>query len=191
LKIILGSTSEPRAQVMRSIVPEFEVMDPGIDEKAIRHRSPQILTSELAVAKSRELRKRISVPALLITADTVVTWNGMIREKPENADQARLFLRTYREGPATCVTAVLGWNSWTNQEDFVVDEAKVWFQCLTDYAIEHLVQQDVVYTGAGGFAVGHEVFAPHIGHINGERSSAMGLPRRLTEAMIESLSTEE
>jgi septum formation protein len=175
---------------MRSIVPDFDILAPDIDEKAIRHHNPQVLTSEIAIAKSRALQRFVYEPAILITADTVVTWNGIIREKPENDHQARLFLSSYREAPACVVTSVFGWNSGTWYEDLVVDEARVYFKGLTDRAIERLIASGVPLSGAGGFAVGHDVFKDHIDHVSGSFSSAMGLPRRLTATMIESLGTE-
>ena len=175
---------------MRTIVPEFDVMEPGIDEKSIRNRNPQVLTSELAIAKSRALRPKVDGPAILITSDQVVTYNGAIREKPVTRMQAKQFLESYRDGPATCVTAVLGWNSVTGEEDLVVDEAKVWFKDLTDDAIDDIVRAGIIFDCAGGFAAGHPSFEPYIDRISGEMESVIGLPKALTTAMIASLSGE-
>jgi septum formation protein len=162
-------------------------MVPDVDERAIRHRSPQVLTMQLAMAKSRALRPHIPGPAVLITSDQVVTCCGAIREKPENEDEARAFLRSYREDPAVCVTSVYGYNTEADHGEILVDEAKVWFKGLTEDAIDRIIGEGIIFACAGAFAVGHESFAPHINHIQGELESAMGLPKHLTAELIRSL----
>ena len=96
---------------------EFEVMDPSIDEKAIRFEDPQKLTLALANAKADALLSRISEPVILITSDQVISWNGKILEKPENNEEAREFLRGYSpsQSPKT-VTAVVVVNTETGKK---------------------------------------------------------------------------
>lgn len=170
--------------VMREMGLEFEQMSPDVDEKAIRHSSPQVLTLALARAKNLALRERIKEPAILITSDQVVTCQGVIREKPVDAQEAREFLRSYREHPAVCVTAVMVYNNWTRYDAAVLDEATVWFKDLTDEAIERVIADGHIFTSAGGFSTGHPSFDPHIDRIKGERESVIGLPRKLTERLI-------
>lgn len=192
MNIILGSSSRWRRQIMETIIgPEigFEVMSPDIDERTIGDRekdSPQVLTSRIAMAKCKALRDRITEPAVIITADQVVTCNGCIREKPEDAEQARYFLKCYRTMPAICVTAVYALNTETNWSGLVVDEATVWFKehLLTNDAIERFIDEKLIFTAAGGFCAGHKSFEPFVLKIQGELESVMGLPKTLTATLL-------
>ncbi|HUO75862.1 MAG TPA: Maf family protein [Candidatus Paceibacterota bacterium] len=185
MKIILGSSSPWRAEIMRSIVPEFEVMDPGIDEKNIRHPNPQVLTAKLARAKSEALRPRITGDALLITADQVVTCIGEIREKPHDAAEARRWLRSYREQPVICVNALVSFNTVNKHDALFLDQTRVWLRGLTDRTIEHIIEHTVAMQCAGACAAGHPEWGAYVAKIDGDVSGLYGLPRELTRTIIE------
>ncbi|NQS90060.1 Maf family protein, partial [Patescibacteria group bacterium] len=89
MKIILGSQSKGRKKMLEEMGVEFEIMPADIDEKAIRLKDPKELVLVIARAKADALKPRISEPAILITSDQVVVWQGKIREKPENGKEAR------------------------------------------------------------------------------------------------------
>jgi len=55
---------------------EFEVMPSNIDEEEIRLENPQELTLALSYVKTNALLSKIKEPAILITSDQVVCWNG-------------------------------------------------------------------------------------------------------------------
>ena len=115
MKIILGSQSKGRRSVLESMGYEFEVMSSDIDEKAIRFDDPSVLTLALANAKADALLARIHEPAILITADQVVAWNGTIREKAKDENEAREYLRSYAAHPAETVAAVVVVNTATKK----------------------------------------------------------------------------
>ncbi len=185
MRIILGSSSPWRQEIMRSIVSEFEVMSPDVDERSIRHPSPQVLTMKLARAKSEALRPRIQGPALLITADQVVTCLNEIREKPCDADEARRWLRSYREHPVVCVNAIMAYNTVTKRDVAIVDETKVWLKALTDRGIEYIIENTPAMQCAGACAVGHSTWDAYVLKIQGDVSGSYGLPRELTRKLIE------
>lgn len=184
MKIILGSSSKWRQGLMHTIVPEFDVMEPGIDESAITHPNPQLLTLMLAIAKSKALRPRITEPAILVTSDQVVVWGDIIRGKPKNALEAQSFLRSYRQHPAECVTAVLAYNTVTGYDNAVIDCAFVHFKNLTEEAIRRIIEHGLIFTCAGGFAAGDPSFEPYVDRIAGTIDSVMGLPLELTRTLI-------
>src|ERR671923_1513526 len=75
----------------------------------------------------------------LITSDQVVVWQGMIREKPENAEEARTFLRGYAEAPAETVTAVVVTNTAAEGRRQAVDRATVWFRRIPEEIIAQVI----------------------------------------------------
>ena len=60
MKIILGSASPRRAQILKEMGYEFEVVKPDIDEKAVRDDDPQRLVLALANAKADAVLEQMS-----------------------------------------------------------------------------------------------------------------------------------
>jgi septum formation protein len=87
MHIILGSQSQGRRELLAAMGYAFAVMPAHIDERAIRSEDSGALTLALAHAKADALLPQIHEPALLITADQVVVWQGTIREKPQHAEK--------------------------------------------------------------------------------------------------------
>lgn len=130
---------------------EFEIMRADIDEKAIRSDDPNELTFQLTNAKADALLARIPKPAFLITADQVIVWNGKIREKPENRDEAREFLRGYADHPAESVTAVCVTNTKTKHRECDVDIARVHFLKVPKSVIVSLSRSGMCFCAPEGF----------------------------------------
>jgi septum formation protein len=61
MKIILGSSSPWRKEVLKSMGFDFKVLSPDIDEKAIRDVDPTQLTLQIARAKTEALLYVISL----------------------------------------------------------------------------------------------------------------------------------
>lgn len=78
---------------------EYEMLNPEIDEKAIRDKDAEKLVLALAHAKADALLKREEVKqttegtTLLVTCDQVVVYEGEILEKPGDAAEAQRFIR--------------------------------------------------------------------------------------------------
>ena len=138
MKIILGSQSENRKQVFLKAGYVFDVLISNIDEKAIRHEDLYELPLRLAKAKAEALLPRIKEPALLITADVVTIWNGELREKPRDFDEARRFLKSFSESPhpVECVNGIVVTNTATGVSATGNDISKVWFGKIPDEFIE-------------------------------------------------------
>lgn len=184
MKLILGSKSPGRKQVLRRAGYEFEVMTADIDEKGIRSDDFEELPLLLARAKAEALVKQIEEPAMLITSDQVVVYNGELREKPETEKQARKYLSSYGDAPVYTNTAVVVVNTQTGQEAEGLDVAKLSLQQLPPSLIEALILEGRVLHAAGGIIVEHPLMAPYVQIIQGSLDSITGLPLTLTEKLI-------
>ncbi len=184
MKIILGSQSKSRRGVLEKMGLRFEVMVPDVDEKSIRHEDPEKLTLALANAKADALLGKIKEPAILITSDQVVVCGGKIREKPENEDEAREFLRDYAEHPAETIAAVVAVNTETGERREGLDRAAVKFGRIPESVIEKLIAAGEVFSQAGGFCVEDPAFSDYIERTEGDVDSIMGMPKALTERLI-------
>nr|XP_010936259.2 7-methyl-GTP pyrophosphatase [Elaeis guineensis] len=193
-KVILGSSSASRRQILAEMGYKFTIMSADIDEKEIRMEKPEELVMALAEAKADAIVTKLrsngfkedhTQPTLLITADQVVVHGGMIREKPSGAEQAREFLKGYSGGHASTVGSVLVTNLKTGTRKGGWDKAEVYFHKIPEEVIENLIKEgDVLYV-AGGLMVEHPLTSPFVEAIVGTIDSIMGLPKALTEKLIQ------
>jgi MAF protein len=184
MHIILGSQSHGRRELLSAMGYAFAVMPAHIDERAIRSEDPGALTLALAHAKADALLPHIHEPALLITSDQVVVWQGKIHEKPAHAEEARAFLRGYAEGPAETVTAVVVTNTATGVRQQGVDRAMVWFRRIPEEVIDQVIAREEVFAHAGGFSITDPLLEAYIERVDGTAESVIGLPAALTRQLL-------
>ena len=187
MKIILGSQSQGRQTVLRDTGVVFELAKADIDEKAIRHDDYEQLPLLIARAKADVLVTELGTQeALLITADTVVTYRGELREKPTSAEQAREFLSSYEpETPACVNTGVVVTNLQTGKRVEGTDKAAVYFKKIPSEVIEQAIDDGFVLHCAGAFAIETEYLSPYVRSYDGSYSAVVGLPLDLTFKLLE------
>ncbi|MBI2121296.1 MAG: Maf family protein [Candidatus Wildermuthbacteria bacterium] len=191
MKIILGTASKQRREVFEEMGYDFTVMSADINEKEIRSRNPEELTVALAKAKAAELLKRITEPAILITADQVIGRGGEIREKPKDADQAREYLRTCHEVPVRIVNGIAVTNTQTGAQAAENDTALVTFRQIPEEIVERLVGEGRVFSWAGAFATKDPLIAPYVASMDGADGSSRGLPKALVSRLMQEVQTAE
>ncbi|XP_052884236.1 uncharacterized protein LOC108453398 isoform X2 [Gossypium arboreum] len=165
-KIILGSSSIARRNILAEMGYEFSLMSADIDEKGIRKEKPEELVMALAEAKADSIVSKLQTmnnqdkdekPTILIAADTVVVYEGVVREKPANEKEAREFIKGYSGGHAATVGSVIVTNLKTGFRKGEWDRVEIYFHEIPDEIIKKLV---------------------------GTTDSVMGLPKALTEKLI-------
>jgi septum formation protein len=186
MKLILGSASKWRKQILAAAGYIFSVMDPNIDEKTIRHADPEQLVLMLAKAKAEALLPKIHGAALLITTDQVVVCNGEIFEKPANSAEARYYMGCYNKYPAFTYTAIVVTNTETKHQVSEVDIAKVYFKPIPDEVIEELISHGEIFHCAGGFQIEGESgeLNDYIKKVEGDVDSVKGLPLKLLRKIL-------
>ncbi|PRP77095.1 hypothetical protein PROFUN_10346 [Planoprotostelium fungivorum] len=184
-QVILGSSSIWRRQVVESLGYKCQYMSPDIDEKAIRHPDPEILTRMISEAKAAALVPKIKEPSFLITGDQVVTCEGVIREKPEDAEECRTFLRSYRTHPATCVSSLRVTDTSTGKFVEGTEKATQYFKEIPEELIEELISHGDVMSCAGGFII--ERMEPYLGDRIGHESAIKGMPEILLERLMQEI----
>src|SRR3989339_1356339 len=184
MKIILGSASKWRQQILKEAGMAFDALAPNINEKNIRDEDPEKLALALAHAKAKALLPRIHSPHLLITADQVVYCNGEIFEKPRDDIELRKFLLAYVQHPAKTITALVVTNTQTQKSAEGIDIATVYFSPDLIYSIENYLGNQELYHCAGGFQIENKTggLNPFILKIEGEIDSVKGLPMILLKS---------
>lgn len=185
MKIILGSQSTGRKQVLTNAGYTFDIMTADIDEKSIRSDNYKELPLLLAQAKAAKLLPQITEDAILITSDQVVVCNNELREKPESEEEAYRYLRDYSAGsPAQTHTAVVVTNTKTGKQAEGVHTVQIYFHQIPENIIASLIKEGTIMKTAGGFMVEHPLLKPYVKQIDGPRDSVTGLPLKLTEELI-------
>ncbi|KAG4157985.1 hypothetical protein ERO13_D02G094600v2 [Gossypium hirsutum] len=153
---------------MEDKTSQFKSAD--IDEKGIRKEKPEELVMALAEAKADAILQRLPVsdyvkeaePTLLITSDQVVVYEGVIREKPANEEEAHQFIKGYSGGHAATVGSVLVTNLKTGFRKGEWDRVEIHFHEIPDEVIEKLIEEGNVLHVAGGLLIEHPLIKPYI-----------------------------
>ncbi|KAF9678314.1 hypothetical protein SADUNF_Sadunf07G0022000 [Salix dunnii] len=170
-KIILGSSSLARRQILNEMGYEFTVVTADIDEKSIRKDKPEELVMALAEAKANAIIERLRIEGhveedaratLLITADTVVVSNGMVREKPNNKEEAREFIKGYSGGHAAVIGSVVVSNLTTGIQNGAWEKAEVYFHEIPDEIIDSVIEEGSTLHVAGGLTLEHPLTSPFV-----------------------------
>jgi septum formation protein len=185
MKIVLGSSSEYRKQILQDNKYQFEVMSPDIDEKGIRSDDSYQLPLMIARAKTDALIPKITEPTLLITADQVVVCHGSLHEKPRTENEARDFLQKYSDGyPAETVSALVVTNTENGKQAEGVAIAKIYFGLIPSEVMNDFIKNGDSFSRAGGFAAESPLLRPYIKNIEGSIDSIMGMPLVLLERLM-------
>ncbi len=184
MKIILGSSSRYRQQVLREAGIEFEVMKPNIDEKAIRFGEPEKLVLAIANAKADALLEKVNEPAILITSDQVVLCEGKIREKPLDKQQAEEFLRSYAAHPVEVVNGIVVANTATGRRVQGINRQTATYKPSFETVIADLLKTEDVMHCAGALQTEHPLAMMHIDHMTGGQDGFMGMPLEVVKRLM-------
>lgn len=147
-KLILGSTSAYRRELLSRLGTPFSVESPHVDETPLPGERPVDLATRLALAKARAVAQRF--PAhIVIGSDQVADLDGLALGKPETHDRAVLQLRQMRGKIVIFQTAVavVCLESGFCQE--ALAQVKVCFRNLDDEEIENYLRIEQPYDCAG------------------------------------------
>jgi len=147
-KLILGSTSAYRRELLGRLRIPFSVESPQVDETALPGEHPAELARRLALAKAHAVAQRFP-ECVVIGSDQVADLEGHALGKPGNHDRATLQLRQMRGKTVIFQTAlaVVCLDSGFCQQDLA--PVKVIFRDLDDTEIENYLRQEQPYDCAG------------------------------------------
>ncbi len=147
-KIILGSSSIYRKDLLQRLKIPFETISPQIDEAPLCNESPEEIASRLAVAKARAVA-RIHPQALIIGSDQVAVLGDLHLGKPLDHINATEQLRLVRGKEVIFYTALCLLNSATGRLQMRVIPSYVKFRRFSDQQIENYLLKEQPYHCAG------------------------------------------
>lgn len=93
MKIILASQSPRRKELLKLIVPKFEIMISNQEEILNGKLSVEEQVTEIAYTKAKNVYDRTEGDRIVIGSDTIVTKNGKIYGKPKNREHAQKMIK--------------------------------------------------------------------------------------------------
>ena len=147
-RLILGSSSAYRRELLMRLRLPFEVHAPEVDETPRAGEPPAALAMRLALSKAHEVASRFP-QAIVIGADQVADLQGLALGKPGNHARATAQLQQMRGQTVVFQTAVSVVCLATRFEASSLAAVRVQFRDLSDAEIEHYLLAEQPYDCAG------------------------------------------
>jgi septum formation protein len=147
-RLILGSTSRYRRELLQRLQTPFEVLTPDVDETPLPGEKPSVLAIRLALAKAHAVSSA-APDAVVIGSDQVADLHGQPLGKPGTHERAVAQLRQMRGQTVIFQTAVAVVCKESGFEQSSLAAVKVTFRDLTDDEIESYLHAEQPYDCAG------------------------------------------
>ena len=169
---VLASSSPRRQELLKLLIPDFEVVPSDVDESVHAAERPETMVARLAREKALAVQGQ-RPSACIIGADTVVVCEEAILGKPASHEDAGSMLRILNGKTHQVLTGVcLVYLDSLFAECVTTD---VTFHRLLDSEIEGYVQSGEPLDKAGGYAI-QGLGARFVERINGCYFNVVGLP---------------
>ena len=180
--LILASASPRRAELLRQLKLEFEIVPSDAKEVFDEYLSPLELCQLNAHRKARTVAKKIP-DALVLGADTLVFLDRKIFGKPADKAQAREMLLQLQGRTHQVVTGVSLIHLRTHAEKIFAVSTDVLFRPLTPEQIDEYLAKINPLDKAGAYAI-QENGELVVSEISGSFSNVVGLPIEMVESEL-------
>ncbi|MCM1152708.1 MAG: Maf family nucleotide pyrophosphatase [Muribaculum sp.] len=174
-KVLLASKSPRRRELLEHLRIPFNVISVGGLEETYPEDMPILEVPQyLSEMKSNAINSHLSGDELVITADTLVIFNGKAYGKPKNIEEARSMLRSlsgyvHQVATGVTITTKMRRTSFTTVTD-------VSFAKLSDEEIDYYVNAFNPVDKAGAYGIQEWIGAAAVESIHGSFYNVMGLP---------------
>jgi septum formation protein len=173
-KIILASSSPRRAEILKNLNLDFEVV-PSNFEESILNMPPSALVCHLAHCKAVEVASRVEKDSIIIAADTVVYKDGTIIGKPKSRDEAFRILNLLSGSQHNVITGLC---VVQNSDNIILEDhedTEVYFRDLSEIEINDYIDTGEPVDKAGGYGI-QGLGGVFVKKINGCYFNVVGLP---------------
>jgi len=193
-RIYLASQSPRRRKLLKQIGINFELLllrasarrQIDVDETPLPGESAEVFARRISQEKAQAgydtLRLRNLPAHPVLAADTIVTLDGQIFGKPEDAEQAAAMLRQLSGREHQVLSAVA--MASDNLVEVRLSLSTVRFAELGEARIQRYLQTGEYRDKAGSYAIQGQA-AAFIEHLSGSYSGVMGLPLAETVQLLQ------
>ena len=181
-KIILGSNSPRRQELLRGLELDFEVRVHPVEETIPTDLPAEYAAAYLSKLKADAFPGELQENELLITADTVVIDRGKVLGKPADEQEAFEMLKSLSGATHTVMTAVTLKDRKTSIT--LEDEAQVTFRFLEEEEIWHYLNNYRPFDKAGSYGIQEWIGFVGVSSITGSYFTVMGFPLHLVYTQL-------
>ena len=185
-RIILASKSPRRADILKQLKIDFEIIDSEVAEEPFENDgSIEDYVMRISDKKVMNVAKKIT-DGIIIAADTIVTIDGQILGKPENRDEAKNMLKRL-SGRIHCVytgVSVVLNPGFIKKSDYEMTEVK--FRKLDEDEINYYVDSGEPMDKAGSYGI-QDLPAIFVEKIDGCFFNVVGLPLTKVYLLMKSM----
>lgn len=184
-RLVLGSTSPRRRQLLAETGVTFRQLAPDVDETPRPNEPPRELAERLAREKAVSLVPRLEPDEFVLAGDTVVALDGTILGKPEDpADAFRILSLLSGRTHEVCTALALAGSDGILVSGYEVTQ--VTFNSLSATQIKAYIETGEPMDKAGAYGIqGMGGFL--VDCIDGNLDTVVGFPGRLLEALAETV----
>jgi septum formation protein len=180
--LILASKSPRRQQLLELMDLKFEVLIKDVDESFPEGLQPFEVAQYISEKKAKAFLAD-ELKAIVITADTIVSLDGEILGKPEDADHAFEMLTKLSGTSHEVYTGVS--LAFEGEINTFYDVTEVLFRALSPEQIRYYIENYKPFDKAGSYGVQDWIGMVAVERIVGSYTNVMGLP---TEKLYKALS---
>lgn len=173
-KLVLASASPRRAELLRRVGFEFEVVDSAVNEAEENYTIPEVHVLELSRKKAETVAKGIE-DGLIVGADTIVVLDNEILGKPKDADDARNMLQRLSGRTHTVYTGFALIDRPSGEILTEYEKTDVTFRELDEKEIETYIQTDSPFDKAGAYGI-QDLSAIFVTKVDGCFYNVVGFP---------------
>ena len=181
MRLVLGSSSPRRRELLTQAGLEFEVVVSDIDETMYADESCMAYVERLARSKAEAVAQRVGPDVVVVGADSTVDVDGVSLGKPSGRREATQMMHLLSGRSHVAHTGVAVAHSGRVISTVVTTE--VTFVDLDDATIEWYVNTVEPYDKAGGYGL-QGLAGQFVSSIHGSASNVVGLPLAQTLALI-------
>lgn len=174
MRILLGSKSPRRRELLAGMGLEYEVVSFDADESFPAHLQGGDIPLYISRAKAEAYRDRLEEDELLVTADTIVWVDGQQLGKPKDEEEACRMLRLLSGKIHQVFTGVT--IATKGEMHSFVDTTDVTFRPLTEEEIHHYVAHYRPLDKAGAYGIQEWIGYVACTGLKGSYFNVMGLP---------------
>ena len=184
MKILLGSNSPRRKELLQSLGFDFEVVSINCDEIYPENLEVEKIASFLSELKANVFRNLLE-NEILLTADTVVTFENKVLGKPKNREEAVEMLSHLSGKKHQVYTGI----SFKTSEKIITktDVAEVEFTEISNDEMDFYIKKYQPFDKAGSYGIQEWLGMAKISRINGSFYTIMGLPTHLVYETLKEL----
>ncbi len=173
-RIILGSRSPRRQELLRELGLAFEVVTKDWDEYYPAYLTGPEIALYVAEEKAKSFIPGIGENEIVITADTIVWCGNEVLSKPADMEDALRIIRTISGRTHEVITGVCLLSS-VKMVSFQ-SSTRVTFSELTDEEILHYISRYKPYDKAGAYGIQEWIGIAACSSIEGSYFNVVGLP---------------